>query len=128
MRKQSFLLISITFVSFAQVSASEETQYLQCSYRNDSLEKNFYWSIAPEDNIQKWDLGEKSSVKNALVMNNQKNIAWNEMGNPMGIFVLDKNTMRQSGTLLSNENQILDRWVSECSYLEKDEFLEMQLN
>ena len=128
MKKQSFLLISITFVSFAQVSASEETQYLQCSYRNDSLEKNFYWSITPEDSIQKWDLGEKSSVKNALVMNNQKNIAWNEMGNPMGIFVLDKNTMRQSGTLLSNKNQILDRWVSECSYLEKDEFLEMQLN
>ena len=56
MKKQSFLLISITFVSFAQVSASEETQYLQCSYTNDSLEKNFYWSIAPEDNIQKWGL------------------------------------------------------------------------
>ena len=128
MRKQSFLLISITFVSFAQVSASEETQYLQCRYTNGSLEKNFYWSITPEDNIQKWNSGKQSSVKNALVMNNQKNIAWNEMGNPMGIFVLDKNTMRQSGTLLSNENQILDRWVSECSYLEEDEFLEMQFD
>ena len=128
MKKQSFLLISITFLSFPQVPASEETQYLHCSYTNNSLEKNFYWSITPEDSIQKWDLGEKSSVMNSLVMNNQKNIAWNEMDNPMGIFVLDKNTMRQSGTLLSNENQILDRWVSECSYLEKDEFLEMQLN
>ena len=128
MKKQSFLLILITFVSFAQVSASEETQYLQCSYTNDSLEKIFYWSIAPEDNIQKWNSGKQSSVKNALVMNNQKNIAWNEMGNPMGIFVLDKNTMRQSGTLLSNKNQILDRWVSECSYLKKEEFLEMQFN
>ena len=128
MKKQSFLLILITFVSFAQVSASEETQYLQCSYTNDSLEKIFYCSIAPGDNIQKWNSGKRSSVINSLVMNNQKNIAWNEMGNPMGIFVLDKNTMRQSGTLLSNKNQILDRWVSECSYLEKDEFLEMQLN
>ena len=126
MKKQSFLLILITFVSFAQVSASEETQYLQCSYTNDSLEKIFYWSIAPGDNIQKWNSGKRSSVINSLVMNNQKNIAWNEMGNPMSIFVLDKNTMRQSGTMLSNENKILDRWVSECSYLKKEEFLEMQ--
>ena len=126
MKKQSFLLILITFVSFAQVSASEETQYLQCSYTNNSLEKIFYWSIAPGDNIQKWNSGKRSSVINSLVMNNQKNIAWNEMGNPMSIFVLDKNTMRQSGTMLSNENQILDRWVSECSYLKKEEFLEMQ--
>jgi len=49
-----------------------------------------------------------------------------EIGNPMGIFVLDKKTMRQSGTLLSSENKILDRWVSECSYLNEDQFLEIK--
>ena len=62
---------------------------------------------------------------NSLVMNDQKNVAWNEIGNPLGIFVLDKKTMRQSGTLLSNENKILDRWVSECKYLNEDQFLKM---
>jgi len=41
----------------------------------------------------------------------------------MGVFVLDKKTMRQSGTLLSSKNEILDRWVSECIYLEKNQFL-----
>jgi len=34
--------------------------------------------------------------------------------------------MRQSGTLLSNENKILDRWVSECKYLNEDQFLKME--
>ena len=63
---------------------------------------------------------------NSLVMNDQKNVAWNEIGNPLGIFVLDKKTMRQSGTLLSNENKILDRWVSECKYLNEDQFLKME--
>ena len=63
---------------------------------------------------------------NSLVMNDQKNVAWNEIGNPLGIFVLDKKTMRQSGTLLSNENKILDRWVSECKYLDEDQFLKME--
>ena len=63
---------------------------------------------------------------NSLVMNDQKNVAGNEIGNPLGIFVLDKKTMRQSGTLLSNENKILDRWVSECKYLNEDQFLKME--
>ena len=72
--------------------------------------------------------GEPISAINSLVMNDEKNIAWNEIGNPMGIFVLDKKTMRQSGTLLSSENKILDRWVSECSYLKEDQFLKIQLD
>ena len=97
-----------------------------CSYKNDSLEKNFYWSITSDDKIQRWASGKPIDVMNSLVMNDQKNVAWNEIGNPLGIFVLDKKTMRQSGTLLSNENKILDRWVSECKYLDEDQFLKME--
>ena len=76
--------------------------------------------------IQRWVSGKQIDVMNSFVMNDQKNVAWNEIGNPMGIFVLDKKTMRQSGTLLSSENKILDRWVSECSYLKEDQFLKME--
>ena len=106
--------------------ASGVTDYLQCSYKENSIEKNFYWSIGSDNTIQRWVKGETISVINSLVMNDEKNIAWNEIGNPMGIFVLDKKTMRQSGTLLSSENEIIDRWVSECSYLEEDQFLKIQ--
>ncbi len=126
MKKTSISLISILFLLISQISVSDTTEYLKCSYKNDSLEKNFYWSITAKDKIQRWVSGEPIEVMNSLVMNDQKNIAWNEIGDPLGIFVLDKKTMRQSGTLLSNENKILDRWVSECRYLGEDQFLKME--
>ena len=126
MKKTLISVISVVMLWTLQISASDTTQYLHCSYKNDALEKNFYWSITSEDKIQRWVSGEPIAVTNSLVMNDQKNVAWNEIGNPLGIFVLDKKTMRQSGTLLSNENKILDRWVSECKYLNEDQFLKME--
>ena len=126
MKKTLISVISVVILWTLQISASDTTQYLHCSYKNDALEKNFYWSITSEDKIQRWVSGEPIAVMNSLVMNDQKNVAWNEIGNPLGIFVLDKKTMRQSGTLLSNENKILDRWVSECKYLNEDQFLKME--
>ena len=126
MKKRSFLLISIVFLSLSNISMSEVTEYLQCSFKENSIEKNFYWSIGADNTIRRWVTGEPISAINSLVMNDGKNIAWNEIGNPMGIFVLDKKTMRQSGTLLSSENEIIERWVSECSYLEEDQFLKIQ--
>ena len=126
MKKTIISVISVVILWTLQISASDTTQYLHCSYKNDALEKNFYWSITSEDKIQRWVSGEPIAVTNSLVMNDQKNVAWNEIGNPLGIFVLDKKTMRQSGTLLSNENKILDRWVSECKYLNEDQFLKME--
>ena len=126
MKKRSFLLIFIVFLSLSDISMSEVTEYLQCSFKENSTEKNFYWSIGSDNKIHRWVSGKPNSVINSLVMNDEKNIAWNEIGNPMGIFVLDKKTMRQSGTLLSSEKEIIDRWVSECSYLEEDQFLKIQ--
>ena len=116
MKKTLISLISAVFLWTLQISASDTTQYLHCSYKNDALEKNFYWSITSDDKIQRWASGEPIEVMNSLVMDD----------NPLGIFVLDKKTMRQSGTLLSNENKILDRWVSECKYLNEDQFLKME--
>ena len=126
MKKTLISVISVVILWTLQISASDTTLYLHCSYKNDPLEKNFYWSITSEDKIQRWVSGEPIAVMNSLVMNDQKNVAWNEIGNPLSIFVLDKKTMRQSGTLLSNENKILDRWVSECKYLNEDQFLKME--
>ena len=128
MRKSSFLLISMVFLSVSDISMSEVNKYLQCSFKKNTIEKNFFWSIGSDNKIHRWVSGEPNSAINSLVMNDEKNIAWNEIGNPMGIFVLDKKTMRQSGTLLSSENKILDRWVSECSYLKEDQFLKIQLD
>ena len=128
MRKSSFLLISMVFLSVSDISMSEVNEYLQCSFNEKTIEKNFYWSIGSDNKIHRWVSGKPNSAINSLVMNDEKNIAWNEIGNPMGIFVLDKKTMRQSGTLLSSENKILDRWVSECSYLKEDQFLKIQLD
>ena len=128
MRKSSFLLISMVFLSVSSISMSEVTEYLQCSFKENTIEKNFYWSISSDNKIERWVSGDPNSAINSLVMNDEKNIAWNEIGNPMGIFVLDKKTMRQNGTLLSSENKILDRWVSECNYLKEDQFLKIQLD
>ena len=128
MRKSSFLLISMVFLSVSSISMSEVTEYLQCSFKENTIEKNFYWSIGSDNKIHRWVSGKPNSAINSLVMNDEKNIAWNEIGNPMGIFVLDKKTMRQSGTLLLSENKILDRWVSECTYLNEDQFLKIQLD
>ena len=128
MKKSYFLLISMLFLSVSDISMSEVNEYLQCSFKENTIEKNFYWSISSDNKIERWVSGDPNSAINSLVMNDEKNIAWNEIGNPMGIFVLDKKTMRQSGTLLSSENEILDRWVSECSYLNEDQFLKIQLD
>ena len=121
-------MISMVFLSVSDISMSEVNEYLHCSFKENTIEKNFYWSIGSDNKIHRWVSGKPNSVINSLVMNDEKNIAWNEIGNPMGIFVLDKKTMRQSGTLLSSENKILDRWVSECSYLKEDQFLKIQLD
>ena len=90
MRKSSFLLISLVFLSVSDISMSEVNEYLQCSFKENTIEKNFYWSIGSDNKIHRWVSGEPNSVINSLVMNDEKNIAWNEIGNPMGIFVLDK--------------------------------------
>ena len=126
MKKLSFLLAFTLFQSMTAISASESTDYLHCTHSKDSSIEDYYWSITSKDKIERWVNGKPISVINSLVMNNQKNIAWNEMANPMGIFVLDKKTMRQSGTLLTDANQILDRWVSECAFIKKDKFLGLQ--
>ena len=123
MNRLSFLCFFILLYSAMGMTGSDSLNYLHCTYTKDSLVKDFYWTISSNNRIQKWDDQGPTPIKNTLVMNNQKNIVWNEMGNPMGVFVLDKKTMRQSGTLLSSKNEILDRWVSECIYLEKDQFL-----
>ena len=128
MRRSSFLLISMVFLSVSDISMSEVNEYLHCSFKENTIEKNFYWSIGSDNKIHRWVSGKPNSAINSLVMNDEKNIAWNEIGNPMGIFVLDKKTMRQSGPLLSSEHKILDRWVSECSYLNEDQFLKIQLD
>ena len=128
MKRSYFLLISMLFLLVSDISMSEVNEYLQCSSKENSVEKNFFWSIGSDNKIHRWVSGKPNSAINSLVMNDEKNIAWNEIGNPMGIFVLDKKTMRQSGTLLSSENKILDRWVSECSYLKEDQFLKIQLD
>ena len=78
MRKSSFLLMSMVFLSVSEISMSEVNEYLQCSFKENTIEKNFYWSIGSDNTIQRWLSGEPNSVMNSLVMNNEKNIATKE--------------------------------------------------
>ena len=75
MKKSSILLISMIFLSVSDISMSEVNEYLQCSFKENSIEKNFYWSIGSDNKIQRWVSGEPNSVMNSLVMNDEKNIA-----------------------------------------------------
>ena len=72
MKKISFLLISMGFLFVTDSSVSEVTQYLQCSFKENSTEKNFYWSNGSDNTIQRWVSGEPNSAMNMLVMNDKK--------------------------------------------------------
>ena len=125
------ILILLSFIlihPFSKLIADDNLLYLHCELTNDGLVDHFFWSIKSNNQINTWINGVRKTSTNQLVMNNNKNIAWNEIDDPMGIYVLDKKTMRQSGTLLSKESEILDRWVSTCEYLEEKDFFTEQIN
>ena len=128
MKKILILLVLSSIQPMAKIVAGESDSYLYCARPNKSHAVHFFWSISSANDIKKWVSGSQEATSNQLVMNNPKNIAWNQIGNPMSIYVLDKKTMRQSGTLLSKDSEILDRWVSECEFMEKNEFLDQQVD
>ena len=55
----------------------------------------------------------------------KKTVAWNQMENALTVFVLDKTTMRQSGTIISTvkdgQSKIEKRWFSNCSFISHDQ-------
>ena len=55
----------------------------------------------------------------------KKTVAWNQMGTALTVFVLDKSTMRHSGTIISTNQDgqsiIEKRWFSDCSFISHDQ-------
>ena len=55
----------------------------------------------------------------------KKTVAWNQMGTALTVFVLDKSTMRQSGTIISTNQDgqsiIEKRWFSDCIFISHDQ-------
>ena len=76
MKKRSFLLISIVFLSLSNISMSEVTEYLQCSFKENSIEKNFYWSIGADKTIRRWVTGEPISAMEKILLGMKLGIPW----------------------------------------------------
>ena len=62
----------------------------------------------------------------AVTKLDNKTVAWNQMRNELTVFVLDKYTMRQSGTIISStsngKSEIKKRWFADCVFLSNEEF------
>ena len=54
-----------------------------------------------------------------------KTVAWNQIGTVLTVFVLDKSTLRQSGTIISTNQDgqsiIEKRWFSDCNFISSDQ-------
>ena len=86
-----------------------------------------YWIIDSAKKIDSyWNETENVTEDYKVTKLDNKTVAWNQMKNELTVFVLDKYTMRQSGTIISStmegKSEIKKRWFADCVFLSNEEF------
>ena len=84
------------------------------------------WSInADKMLISFWNNDNNQFQKFPITKLDKKTVAWNQVGKVLTVFVLDKSTMRQSGTIISTNQDgqsiIEKRWFSDCNFISHDQ-------
>ena len=86
-----------------------------------------YWIIDSSKKIVSyWNETENAIDDYKVTKMDNKTVAWNQMKTELTVFVLDKYTMRQSGTIISStmegKSEIKQRWFADCVFLSNEEF------
>ncbi len=86
-----------------------------------------YWRIdSAKKIVSYWNETENAIEDYKVTKLDNKTVAWNQMKTELTVFVLDKYTMRQSGTIISStmegKSEIKKRWFADCVFLSNEKF------
>ena len=126
-----FIGLLFTVNGWAEVTVSKDSQEdsikgLSCLERNNNDGVEELWKIRfLQEKIFHWDRMDAELKEYPITRVNQKTIAWTQISDAHPdisyVYVLDRETMRQSGTQISIDSsgkpKIKARWFSECRML-----------
>lgn len=109
-----------------EIRSENSLQNLNCYYMEGETKFEDLWIIdANKMLVSFFNSKDNKFQKFAITKLDKKTVAWNQMENALTIFVLDKTTMRQSGTIISTakdgQSKIEKRWFSNCSFISHDQ-------
>ena len=123
-----FLTFSLflTVFSITDTQAQNNLQNLNCYYMDRVTRYDDLWIIDAEEMIISYWNNQDNLFENFLITKlDNKTVAWNQIGTVLTVFVLDKSTMRQSGTIISTnqdgQSTIEKRWFSDCNFISSDQ-------
>ena len=110
-----------------EVYANNHTQNLSCFHMDNGNRVDNYWIIDSSKKIVSYRNETDNAIDDYKVTKmDNKTVAWNQMKTELTVFVLDKYTMRQSGTIISStmegKSEIKQRWFADCVFLSNEEF------
>ena len=110
-----------------QVYATNDSENLSCFHMDNGNRVDNYWIIDSSQKIVSyWNETENAIEDYKVTKLDNKTVAWNQMKTELTVFVLDKYTMRQSGTIISStmegKSEIKKRWFADCVFLSNEEF------
>jgi len=118
------LFFSVFFVTDTQ--AENNLQNLSCYFMDRETRHDDLWIIdADKMIISYWNNDDNLFKSFSITKLDNKTVAWNQIGTVLTVFVLDKSTMRQSGTMISTNQDgqsiIEKRWFSDCNFISSDQ-------
>ena len=122
-----FLTFSLFIYVFCitDAQAQNNLQNLSCNYMDRETRHDDLWVIDAEEMIISYWNNQDNLFENFPITKlDNKTVAWNQIGTVLTVFVLDKSTMRQSGTIISTnqdgQSTIEKRWFSDCNFISSD--------
>jgi len=123
-----FLTFSLFIYVFSitDAQAQNNLQNLSCNYMDRETRHDDLWVIDAEEMIISYWNNQDNLFENFPITKlDNKTVAWNQIGTVLTVFVLDKSTMRQSGTIISTNQDgqsiIEKRWFSDCNFISSDQ-------
>ena len=116
----------LSMVTVAEIQAQTHVQNLSCYYMEGETRFEDLWTInANEMLVSFFNTKNNKFQKFSITKLDKKTVAWNQMDNKLTVFVLDKTTMRQSGTIISTTSDgqtcIEKRLFSNCNFISHDQ-------
>ena len=123
-----FLTFSLFIYVFSitDAQAQNNLQNLSCNYMDRETRHDDLWVIDAEEMIISYWNNQDNLFENFPITKlDNKTVAWNQIGTVLTVFVLDKSTLRQSGTIISTNQDgqsiIEKRWFSDCNFISSDQ-------
>ena len=125
-QRRIFFIIYLMLCPF-EVYASNHSENLSCFHMDNGNRVDNYWIIdSAKKIVSYWNETENVTEDYKVTKLDNKTVAWNQMKIELTVFVLDKYTMRQSGTIISStmegKSEIKQRWFADCVFLSNEEF------